>query len=246
MLNKDMLENLSRPFPSSVLSVKPGAVSGDGRKALALIYIQSRAVMDRLDDAVGPENWSFDWEPLPAIENWIAVKGNLRVFGILKSDVGQATMDDTEPYKAAVSDALKRCAVHFGIGRYLYEAPNVWWEGSKMGRVWVFNDEERLLRKFYEWSERHAAKAATRYTTESSPEATPTPGEGRPNLQTGSKVGPRRAEDVRRIMDGFENPEEASHWMERIIGRVVDPNDLYLREATEIIKAADAEHRRAA
>jgi hypothetical protein len=48
------------------------------------------------------------------------------VLGVTKSSIGQgqdpekAKQEDVEKVKAAVSDALKRCAVHFGIGRFLY------------------------------------------------------------------------------------------------------------------------------
>jgi hypothetical protein len=33
---------------------------------------------------------------------------------------------DIEAEKGAISDAFKRAAVMFGIGRYLYQLPNVW------------------------------------------------------------------------------------------------------------------------
>jgi hypothetical protein len=44
---------------------------------------------------------------------------------VTKCDAGEAG-DEDEPLKSAVSDALKRCAVHFGIGRYLYHLPAIW------------------------------------------------------------------------------------------------------------------------
>src|SRR5205823_8806255 len=53
------------------------------------------------------------------------VKGRLTVLGVTKCDAGEAAAED-EPLKAAVSDALKRCAVHFGIARYLYYLPQIW------------------------------------------------------------------------------------------------------------------------
>src|SRR5207244_2735797 len=41
-------------------------------------------------------------------------------------DALAASFPEDEILKSAVSDALKRCAVHFGIGRYLYYLPRVW------------------------------------------------------------------------------------------------------------------------
>ena len=47
---------------------------------------------------------------------------------ITKSDVGGPSEqpDEGDRRKAAFSDALKRAAVKFGIGRYLYRLPNQW------------------------------------------------------------------------------------------------------------------------
>jgi hypothetical protein len=41
---------------------------------------------------------------------------------VIREDAGYPNSErDEEPMKAAVSDALKRCAVLFGIGRHLYD-----------------------------------------------------------------------------------------------------------------------------
>ena len=48
---------LAAPFDPSDLEWRAGATNKDKNKALALAYITSRAVMDRLDDVVSPENW---------------------------------------------------------------------------------------------------------------------------------------------------------------------------------------------
>ncbi|MCA1572759.1 MAG: hypothetical protein LC798_21195 [Chloroflexi bacterium] len=46
------------------------------------------------------------------------------VNGVTRSDVGMPSSQ--EPIKGAYSDALKRAAVHFGIGRELYELPRIY------------------------------------------------------------------------------------------------------------------------
>lgn len=97
-----------------------------------LSYITARTVMDLLDDVVGPENWRDEYETINHATG--AVQCTLTVHGIHKSDVGYPNnpigstdskgnpMSD-EPLKDAFSDALKRAAVHWGIGRFLYEEP---------------------------------------------------------------------------------------------------------------------------
>ena len=118
---REVLEALGAPFPEDEIEFLPRAQSGG--KALGLPYIDARSVMRRLDAVVGPSNWSFDFDMLSPDGKMI--KGRLTVLGVTKCDAGEGSQED-EVLKSAVSDALKRCAVHFGIGRYLYYLPRVW------------------------------------------------------------------------------------------------------------------------
>jgi len=60
---------------------------------------------------------------------------------ITKVDVGSPSeqKDPGDRHKAAVSDALKRAAVKFGIGRYLYSAPPQWADYDPNKRRFVRN-----------------------------------------------------------------------------------------------------------
>jgi len=90
-----------------------------------LSYITARDVQNRLDGVVGPGNWSTSFRVLSQ-EPWV-VECTLTVCGACRADVGYSNApdseDETEPAKAAWSDALKRAAVQWGIGRWLYEEP---------------------------------------------------------------------------------------------------------------------------
>lgn len=149
MIDQATLQKLKAPFPASAIDVKPGATTErDSQKSgLVLTFIDARAVQERLDEAFGGE-WDFTWEPMPEYGNKLAVKGIIRAAGIERQDVGQANGEE-EPYKSAVSDAMKRAAVHFGIGRYLYALPQIWWpmDGKR------FKDHERLVRLMGELSQ---------------------------------------------------------------------------------------------
>lgn len=120
-LTPDILKALGAPFNSEELEAKPQTVSG--AKALAVFYIDARIVMRRLDE-ICPGHWSFDFEPLTA--DGKMVKGKLTVCGVTRCDAGQETQTDDKTLKSAVSDALKRAAVHFGVGRYIYHLPLIW------------------------------------------------------------------------------------------------------------------------
>jgi hypothetical protein len=143
-LTKDIVNKLSAPFPENELRVRVGATSENTGKALAIPYIDARCVMDRLDDVVGPANWSYEYQWIITASGHIAADGKLTVMGVTRCDCGEADAEG-EPYKAAVSDTLKRCAVGFGIGRYLYSMPKEWFPFKTVGRNKYFEDENAVL-----------------------------------------------------------------------------------------------------
>ena len=127
----ECLSLLRAPFPPEVVKWRPGTKTKDGTKALALAYVDARDVMERLDDAVGPQGWSDRYKVVDeangVVECTLAVQyPDLRA--VSKSDVGYPNggMDDDEPFKGAYSDAFKRAAVKYGIGRDLYDTPKFW------------------------------------------------------------------------------------------------------------------------
>lgn len=106
--------------------------------------------MERLD-AVCPNDWTFDVDLVPGAS--LVVKGQLTVAGLTRCDLGEAGDGEAASPKGAASDALKRCAVHFGIGRYLYELPKTWvaWDESRRSPVdamslpaWALPEDERV------------------------------------------------------------------------------------------------------
>jgi hypothetical protein len=83
-------------------------------------YLTSRAVQNRLDAVFGMANWENVFQESP--------KGNGHLCGITVHMGAKsvtkwdgAGFTDIEPFKGSLSDALKRAAVQFGVGRYLYE-----------------------------------------------------------------------------------------------------------------------------
>jgi hypothetical protein len=117
---------MAAPFDVQEIKFKPQAVKGN--RALALAYVDVRAIMDRLDNVLGVENWQDRYQLLP--DNSVMCQLRLRIGDrwITKSDVGGPSEqpDGGDRLKAAFSDALKRAAVKFGIGRYLYRLPQQW------------------------------------------------------------------------------------------------------------------------
>ena len=117
---------LAAPFPTSVVGWKAQVVKGE--RALCVPYIDARDVMDRLDAVVGPTNWQDTYTFHP--DGTVLCRLALRLDGewIAKEDLGGESEqpDPGDKAKAAVSDALKRAAVKWSIGRYLYRLDPVW------------------------------------------------------------------------------------------------------------------------
>ena len=117
---------LADPFDPGEVKWKPQSVKGN--RALAMAYIDARVIQDRLDDVLGVENWSDEYQLLPDGSVMCRLTLRLGDRDITKMDVGGPSEqpDGGDRLKAAVSDALKRAAVKFGVGRYLYRLPAQW------------------------------------------------------------------------------------------------------------------------
>lgn len=117
------LKALYEHFPMDAISWRAQTVTKDGKKALALAYIDARDVMNRLDDVCGPEGWQCKYSH--------ATGKTICDIGIKCGDEWVWKADgagdtDIEAEKGAISDAFKRAAVKWGIGRYLYDLEAVW------------------------------------------------------------------------------------------------------------------------
>lgn len=118
-----MFEQLRAPFPRDAIQWRAQTVTRDGTKALALAYIDARAVMNRLDEIVGPANWQDEYD---CVNGRTICKLGINVDGVWvwKSDGAGDTQVEAE--KGGISDAFKRAAVKWGIGRYLYDFDTPW------------------------------------------------------------------------------------------------------------------------
>ena len=96
-----------------------------------MAYVTNRAIQNRLDEVFGIFGWRNEFT------EW---KGGSQLCGIsVKVDNEWITKWDgaadsnMEAVKGGLSDAMKRAAYQWGIGRYLYKLPSVW-VGLKGGK----------------------------------------------------------------------------------------------------------------
>lgn len=120
---------LAEPFEIGEVKWKPGSVKGN--RAMVMAYVDARVVMDRLDDVFGPDNWKTEFVELDqgkSVRCRLSARFAPDGDWVWKEDVGGESEqeDEGDRRKAAHSDALKRAAVSFGIGRYLYRLPRQW------------------------------------------------------------------------------------------------------------------------
>lgn len=125
------LQALSAPFPPHEIEWRLGSTKQDKTSGLALAYITSRHVMERLDEVVGPANWQDRYE---VHGNRVICYLSLRIDGEWVTKADGAGDTHVEAEKGGISDALKRAAVKWGIGRYLYALGNIWVDCEQRGK----------------------------------------------------------------------------------------------------------------
>lgn len=139
--------SLCLPFPPDVVELKPGAVSEEKKRVLALAYVDARHYQARLDAVVGPDGWMVQYKP------WgdRAVICALSILGITREDVGEADKTDPNQATSAAMQAFKRACAAFGVGRYLYtDLPTPWVEAEQRGRTWQIVNVPHVVRQLYQ------------------------------------------------------------------------------------------------
>lgn len=139
---QEMHEKLSAPFPGKTVKWRAGELTSDGTMATALAYIEARDVMDRLDEVVGPENWEDVYQVTRLSDGRAVVTCSLtlQIDGRLVTktdgtDVDLLSEKGFEHGKSAMSEAFKRVAVKWGIGRYLYRLDAPWMPVDDQGQI---------------------------------------------------------------------------------------------------------------
>lgn len=126
--DQDLEKKLKAPFALNVVQWRSQSIIEDKKNpgtyaAQALAYIDARDVMNRLDEAVGASGWKVTHHET---QKRVYCSIALKIDGEWVDKADAAGDTDIEGAKGGVSDALKRAAVLWGIGRYLYDLPTPW------------------------------------------------------------------------------------------------------------------------
>lgn len=124
------LFELSKPFEYKDIEWRVGQAGEKQRGgvwAKVLAYVTNRAIMQRLDDVVGPTRWKNEFKGAPEGDGvlcGISIYMDDKLGWVTKWDGASNT--DIEAIKGGLSNAMKRAAVQWGIGRYLYDLESGW------------------------------------------------------------------------------------------------------------------------
>ena len=132
-------ELLAAPFEHSDIEWRLQWNDDEKGSGLAVPYVTNRAIQNRLDKVLGVGGWRNEYIP------WhndgkkssqicgISIYFEERREWITKHDGAEDS--DIEPVKGGLSDSMKRAAVQWGIGRYLYSAETVFVQTEKRGKT---------------------------------------------------------------------------------------------------------------
>ena len=178
------LSKLKEPFPAEDIEWR--LQSCDKSKngsvyAICLAYVTNRAICNRLDEVVGPENWKNEFITGP--NGGILCGLSIKVDGewITKFDGAENT--NIEPVKGGLSGAMKRSAsTGWGIGRYLYYLDEgfakILPENSKEGLYGKTKDGTKfkwLPPELPDWALPNGSGKPPAKTSKSSSKSSPTP-----------------------------------------------------------------------
>lgn len=119
-----LMEQLQAPFPAKDIEwrVQSSGKAGDRVWALIMPYVTNRAIQQRLDEVFGVAGWKNEFRPLITERATSFLCGiSIRTENaewVTKWDGADET--DFENFKGGLSNSMKRSAVQYGIGRYLY------------------------------------------------------------------------------------------------------------------------------
>lgn len=115
------LSRLDEPFASGDIEwrVQQSGKTGQGKVyAMVLAYVTNRAIMNRLDEVCGKGFWRNEYQPAPCGGVMCGISIKFDGEWITKWDAAENTQ--VEAVKGGMSGAMKRAAVQWGVGRYLY------------------------------------------------------------------------------------------------------------------------------
>ncbi|MBD2755016.1 Rad52/Rad22 family DNA repair protein [Spirosoma validum] len=117
------LDVLNAPLTAQEVEWRVQSQTKDGQKIVVVPYITNRCVMQRFDEQFGWAGWQNEIREIDG--GFLCTITAVLPGGEMIRKTDGASRTNVEPIKGGISDAMKRCAVQFGLGRALYDFPKV-------------------------------------------------------------------------------------------------------------------------
>ena len=123
MNEEEIQKKLLEPFYPNEIEWRIGATNSNKTSGIALPYITNRAIMNRLDEIFGVFGWKNEF----IVNDKSKICGiSIKIKDVWITKYDGADDTTVEATKGGISNAMKRAAVQWGIGRYLYKLPTMW------------------------------------------------------------------------------------------------------------------------
>ena len=137
VIMSNLMAALKNPFDPKIIHWRVGSTNRDKTSGIALAYIDARDAEKRLDDVMG-----LNWANRYPFEGCCDIGLKIDNEWIWRSNGAGPT--DIEGEKGRYSDAFKRAATMWGVGRYLYYLPTVWVPLTPQGKSHVIKAPPKL------------------------------------------------------------------------------------------------------
>lgn len=128
---QEIMSALQAPFQPDEIEWMAKTVIKDKLRGLALPYVSNRAIQKRLDEVVGINNWKNEFIQWKDKDQLCGISIRFNDEWITKYDgAADTNIDGT---KGGISGSMKRAVVQWGIGRYLYNIPEIWADVKQVG-----------------------------------------------------------------------------------------------------------------
>ncbi|MBD2702406.1 DNA repair protein Rad52 [Spirosoma sp. BT702] len=117
------LNVLTAPLTVQEIEWRVQSQTKDGQKIIVVPYITNRCVMQRFDEQFGWAGWQNEIKEIEG--GFLCTITAVLPGGEVVRKTDGASRTSVEPVKGGISDAMKRAAVQFGLGRALYDFPKV-------------------------------------------------------------------------------------------------------------------------
>jgi hypothetical protein len=143
------MQELQKPFHAHDIEWRVQRVvkTTKGNKAVVLAYVTNRAIQNRLDEVFGIGNWRNEFKEWRETGVLCGISVKINGEWVTKWDGAEETQ--IEAVKGGFSGSMKRAAVQWGIGRYLYNLEETWVDIKERGEHYI-NDKKTGIQGYWD------------------------------------------------------------------------------------------------